>query len=512
MQRSNEETLTLWNDKQTFPFRLTQLQKNLETDICVVGAGIAGLTTAYLLQKQGRRVVVIDAWDLAAGETSRTTAHITAVLDDRFFNLESRFGENNAKLAAQSHKAAIDQIEEIVNNENIECDFERLDGYLVSFTDEELKDLKQEQKAVERVGFVDMKILSCVPIPGIINTGETMQFPQQAAFNIGKYINGLAAAFQRIGGEIYIHSPAVKIKDGDEVFVLTKQQVTIKAKSVVVATNSPINDKFAMHTKQAAYRTYVTAFEIPKEAYPSFLLWDLADPYHYVRTVRGETCDFLLVGGEDHKTGQATKVAEQYNKLKEWAQQHFSILGPVKYQWSGQVMEPVDYLAFIGRNPGDKNVYVCTGDSGHGMTHGTIAGILISDLVCGRSNAWEKLYDPSRITLSAGMEFAKENLNVISCIVKDWLKPEEVKDIGLINSGEGAIFNNGIYKFAVYKDEKGKIYKCSAVCTHLGCIVHWNKGEKSWDCPCHGSRFDYRGQILNGPAIKPLALFRTQEE
>ena len=260
-----------------------------------------------------------------------------------------------------------------------------------------------------------------------------------------------------------------------------------------------------MHTKQAAYRTYVVAFAVPKNSYSSFLLWDMPDPYHYARIVRGgDEGDLLVVGGEDHKTGQANDAENRFKKLEEWSEKHFEILGPLAFRWSGQVMEPVDHLAFIGRNPMDENVYIVTGDSGNGMTHGTLAGILITDLIQGRTNPWEKLYDPSRKSIETAPTYIKENANVVGCMVSDWIAPGEAGKPEDIPPNEGAIMRKGLSKIAVFKDEDGGLHKCSAVCTHLGCVVQWNSGEKSWDCPCHGSRFDVEGDILNGPAIKQL--------
>jgi Rieske Fe-S protein len=292
---------------------------------------------------------------------------------------------------------------------------------------------------------------------------------------------------------------------GKNAQVKTDDALTVSAQQILVATNTPINDWVKMHTKQAAYRTYVIGFEIPKDSYPGFLLWDMEDPYHYARIVRGKRSDTLIVGGEDHKTGQAYDMAARYHRLEGWTRRYFSSLGPLSYRWSGQVMEPVDSLAFIGRNPmDDDNVFIATGDSGNGMTHGTIAGILITDLINGKKNPWAELYDPARKTLKAVPDFVKENTNFVGHMVKDWVKPSEVDTVEAILPGEGAVMRRGASKIAVYRDETGELHERSAVCTHLGCVVQWNSGEKSWDCPCHGSRFDCQGQILNGPAIKPL--------
>jgi glycine/D-amino acid oxidase-like deaminating enzyme/nitrite reductase/ring-hydroxylating ferredoxin subunit len=509
MQRDPHETASVWRKNRKPEMNFPDLHESTSADVCVIGAGIAGLTTAYLLQKAGVSVAVLDAWDLAAGESGRTTAHLTAVLDDRYFRLEELFGEDNARLAAESHMSAVNHIELIVREERIDCAFERVDGYLVAPTEGQWKDMQKEREAVKRAGFTDWEVFTEVPLPGMA-IGPALRFPSQATFHPLNYLLGLADAFRRRGGRI--GARAVEIKGGPDAHVTTSDGARVNAQSVVVATNTPINDWVKMHTKQAAYRTYVVAYEVPKGAYPGFLLWDMEDPYHYVRIMRGETSDFLIVGGEDHKTGQANDADRRYQRLDAWTQRYFSPLGAIRYRWSGQIMEPVDSLAFIGHNPMDEsNVYIATGDSGNGMTHGTIAGMLISDLIRGRENPWQKLYDPSRKTLRATPSFVKENSNFVGHMVKDWVKPSEANSIDDIPPGEGAVMRWGSTKMAVYRDEHGRAHQCSAVCTHLGCIVQWNSGEKSWDCPCHGSRYDVHGRVLNGPAIKPLDELAEQE-
>jgi len=505
MQRSLDESIPVWREQVPQMPAFPVLSDNLAADVCVVGAGIAGLTIAYSLQKEGRSVIVLDAWGLASGETGRTTAHLCSVLDDRFFNLESLFGEENMRLAAESHKAAIDRVEFIVREENIACDFERVDGYLVAASPEQQEDFEKEKDAVLRAGFSNMEVHNHVPVPGIADMGPAIRFPGQATFHISKYMIGLAHAFQRLGGKIFTGAQVVEVKGGKKAYAKTDNGLRVEAGHIVVATNTPINDWVKMHTKQAAYRTYVAGFEVPKDAYPPFLLWDMEDPYHYARIVRGKAHDMLIVGGEDHKTGQAGDMTARYQRVQAWAARYFSPLGDVRYRWSGQIMEPVDSLAFIGRNPmDDENVYIVTGDSGNGITHSTIASILIPDLIQGRPNAWEKLYDPSRKTLKAATDFVKENTNFVGHMVRDWVRPSEVENVEAIKRGEGAILRRGASKVAVYRDDDGMLHERSAVCTHLGCVVQWNAGEKSWDCPCHGSRFDCEGRILNGPAIKPL--------
>jgi nitrite reductase/ring-hydroxylating ferredoxin subunit len=337
--------------------------------------------------------------------------------------------------------------------------------------------------------------------------GAALHFPYQGQFHILKYMSGLARAYTNLGGRLHTQTHADKIEgDGETARVTTSEGHVITAGAVVVATNTPVNDLVSIHTKQAPYRTYVVGARVPKGSVPRMLLWDTEDPYHYVRLQSvDEGFDVLIVGGEDHKTGQAEDFDERFQRLEEWTRERFPTVEAFVYRWSGQVMEAVDGLGFIGRNPGDAaNVYVATGDSGNGMTHGTIAGMLIRDLILGRENVWETLYDPSRISLRAGGEYARENLNV-AVQYTDHLTGGEVDSAEEVAPGTGAIMRRGLSKVALFRDEAGTLHEFSAVCTHLGCVVAFNDKERSWDCPCHGSRFDPTdGHPLNGPAISGL--------
>jgi Rieske Fe-S protein len=320
-------------------------------------------------------------------------------------------------------------------------------------------------------------------------------------------LTGLERAIERGGGRIFTGTHADEIEGGDDAHVTTTAGYRVTAGAVVVATNTPVNDRFAIHTKQAPYTTYVIGARVPKNSVPAVLLWDapadLNEPYHYVRVELGQDYDVLIIGGEDHKTGQQHDGAQRWGKLEQWARNRFPV-EEVEYRWSGQVMEPVDSLAYIGRNPLDAdNVFIATGDSGMGMTHGTIAGMLLTDLIMGRPNTWADLYDPSRKTLAAVKDFAKENANVMAQYT-ELLTPGDVESSRQIAKGEGAVLRSGASKIAVYRDQDGLLHTRSAICTHLGCVVTWNAAEKTWDCPCHGSRFDCLGTVINGPANKDL--------
>jgi glycine/D-amino acid oxidase-like deaminating enzyme/nitrite reductase/ring-hydroxylating ferredoxin subunit len=492
--------------------KLSPLSEDTNADVCVVGAGIAGMTTAYLLAREGKSVVVIDDGPVGRGMTVRTTAHLSNALDDRYFEIERLHGEDGARLAAASHTAAIDLIEEVIGREDIDCDFERLDGYLFVPPGESKQVLEDELKAAHRAGLEQVEMVPRAPIESF-DTETCLRFPRQAQFHPMKYLEGLARAINSYGGRIFTGSHAAEMEGGARSHVKTGDGFTVTAGSIVVATNTPVNDIVAIHTKQAPYLTYVIGARVPSGSVARALYWDTLDPYHYVRlqTVSaeesrsGEGYDLLIVGGEDHKTGQEDDAAERYARLERWTRERFPMAETIIYRWSGQVMETVDGVAFIGRNPGDsKNVYIATGDSGMGMTHGTIAGILLTDLIMGRECSWVPLYDPSRVTFSAAGEFAKENINVAAQYVVDYLSGGEVDSAEDIAAGMGAIVRRGLTKVAAYRDEDGTLHEHSAVCTHLGCIVSWNSSEKTWDCPCHGSRFDRYGRVFNGPANSDL--------
>ena len=509
MKRESGASLPVWVENISMP-STNPLNDNVRCDVCVVGAGIAGLTTAYMLAKEGRDVVLVEAKEICGGETSRTTAHLSNALDDRFHELIRLFGEDGARLAAQSHGKAIDKIEEIIKDEKIECDFARVDGYLFATDNQQQEELMQELEALQKIGWLDVVLRKHSPL-NTLTEYPCLHFPNQARFHVLKYLSALANAFIAAGGRIYTKTKIERFDSGPVVSVISHTGHEVAANHLVVATNTPINDMVTMHTKQAPYRTYVIGAAVRTGDVPDALYWDMEEPYHYVRLLRGtpgtenqDDLDLLIVGGEDHKTGQESNLSLRFDSLERWMRKHFPMAKDVVYRWSGQVFEPVDGLGFIGRNPGDTdNVYIATGDSGHGMTHGTIAGMLITDQIMGRPNPWEKLYDPARKPTKSIGEFLKENLNVATQF-KDYVTPGEVEDPSEVLPGTGRIMRKGMSKVAVYCDQDGVRHQCSAVCTHLGCVVHWNDVESSWDCPCHGSRFDPFGRVITGPATKDL--------
>ena len=469
------------------PIIFEKIQENIETDILVIGGGISGLSTAYSLLNAGRKVILVEDGYIGSGETGRSTAHISCALDDHYSGLERIFGKQKARLAAESHIAAIRWIEKTVKQENIDCNFKRVDGYLFLSEGDKRETLEEEYEATKNAG---LKTEMLSQIPGILVPGEEtcILFPDQAQFHVMKYLRGLADAVRAKGGIIYTETKAEEIsKEGARA-----NGYMIKANYVVVATNTPVNDIVTMHTKQHAYRTYVIAAKIPKGKLPYSLWWDTGDqnskwasqPYHYVRLEDlSYEYDLLIAGGEDHKVGQADAEnvsEERYERLYQWTKTRFPAIQNVGYRWSGQIMEPVDSLAFIGRNPGDDNIFIITGDSGNGITHGTLGGIIVTELIEGIKNPWSDLYSPSRISLRSTGEFLKEAGNMAKQYA-EWISRGDIQSSMELEPGQGGIMSSGLKKFTLYRDAQNNLHACSAVCPHLGGILKWNSDEKTFD-------------------------------
>ena len=461
------------------------------------------MTVAALLSRAGLKVVVLDRGAIGGGETGQTTAHLSSALDDYYHVLENVHGPRGAQLAYASHHAAIDEVERMVSAEGIDCDFARVDGYWFAGPGGDVSLLERERDAARRAGANGAEILPRVPnVP--FESGPALLFPRQGQFHVLKYLAGLARTVESAGGRIYTDSEVVDV-DGGVSPRAHGARFTVSGAAIVVCTNPPFSHRLAIHTKQAPYRTFAIAVRVPADAVPRFLLWDTSDPYHYVRTqpIEGDQSHVhLIVGGEDVKQGHADDAESRFARIEDWTRQRFPVAS-VDHRWSGMVMEPFDYMAFIGRDPTLEHVYVATGDSGHGMTHGTIAGMLIRDLIFGRENEWASLYDPGRKTLSvtAAREYIVENVDVARELV---VGRTEVSSAADIAPGSGALLRRGGRVVAAYRGEDGVVVERTARCTHLGCVVRWNSQERSWDCPCHGSRFTPNGDVLTGPARSPL--------
>ncbi|MCQ4165074.1 FAD-dependent oxidoreductase [Tahibacter harae] len=498
----NAESQSLWMEQPLPPLATTGGRPDA-AQVCVIGAGIAGVSIALRLAEAGRQVLLIDRDGLGAGETARTSAHLASALDDRYYRLEHWHGKDGAALAAQSHAAAVDLIEEWSRRYAIDCDFERIPGYLLPAPGADVQELEREYEAALRAG-LDVTRLEA-GLAALPAWGPVLRFAGQARFHPLKYLLGLYTAALAAGVR-FMRAEAGDVEDGEQPRVLLADGGLIQAESVVVASNVPFHRRVALHTKQAAYRSYMLAGLIPAGRMPDALIWDTADPYRYLRLQpAGDGKDWLLIGGCDHKTGQAP-ARDPLEELREWAGEYCKELENIQYAWSGQIIEPVDGLAFIGRDPGARNVYVVSGDSGNGLTHATLAAPLITALIVDGEHPWAALYDPARKRLTG--DWLEENANV-ALQYRDWLAAGDSNDVAALPPGQGAVIRHGLHRFALYRNEDGSLSALSARCPHLGCAVRWNALERSWDCPCHGSRFAAAdGHVLNGPArsgLEPLA-------
>ncbi|RVD58079.1 FAD-dependent oxidoreductase, partial [Mesorhizobium sp. M7A.F.Ca.ET.027.03.2.1] len=498
----------LWMKVEVYP-RAPKFSGKKSCDTVIIGSGIGGLSVAYELAGIGQNVIVIDRGSIAGGMTSRTTAHLAPICDDGLSTLINLRGEETARLFQESQEAAVARIEENVAQLGIDCNFRRLDAFLfpaMGVEPKEARDQRQKEfHAARKVGAA-AELVTGVPLKGF-EKAPVLRYPNQATFHPLRYLRGLASAIRDKGGRIFANSPVISVEELPEggVRVPTENGGVIEAASVVVATNSPINDRFQLHTKMSPYRTYAMAFTLARGRLPDALYWDTGDPYHYVRMNPGPgSVNYLIAGGADHKSGEADDGDIRFEAIEAWIRALVPTLGKEVTRWSGQVLDTIDYCAFIGLNPGSQSVYVVTGDSGQGMTHGALSGLLLKDLISGKKSPWAAVYEPSRKTPSGVINYVRENLSVVKNLA-GYVLPGELKSPGEFVPGQGGILRDGLRKIAACRDLEGKLHQHSATCTHSGCEVAWNSTEQCWDCSCHGSHFAPDGSVLNGPAVLPLA-------
>lgn len=496
-------TESLWNATHQLR-RFAPLAGDRDTDVAVVGGGVSGLTAAVLLARSGKRVTIIERDHIGSGETGNTTSHLTEAVDARYQRLAKDFGEENASLVAASKRAAIDRIEAFTRETGHDCGFSRVPGFLYAERTQDVEGLANELDAARRAGCL-VRWEDEVPLP--FKTFGAVRWEHQAQVHATAYLEALLQDAAAHAVRIYENTRVVDVHGGDPCQVQTDRGA-IRATDVFVAANVPVNNRVLLHTKIAAYRSYAIATDVRASQVEAMrgLFWDTSDPYHYTRVhdIAGRT--YLVVGGEDHRTGEESGTDACYERLLAYAQQRFGIT-EAKYRWSGQIIEPVDGLPFIGRNAAAQRVFVATGFSGNGMTFGTLAGMVVSDLILGRQNPYADLFDATRIKpVAAAVDYVKENVGFAVHLVTDRLTSLNAEDrpVQSLRPGEGGVFSSDEGKIAVCRDKQGVVHACSAVCTHLGCDVAWNAAEQTWDCPCHGSRFSPEGTVINGPAVSDL--------
>ncbi len=480
--------------------RFASLGSDVTVDVAVIGGGITGLTAADLLKRAGKSVAVIDLGRVGNGETGHTTAHLTELLDIGYRDLIANFGVEGGRLACQACRKAIQRIEANVLSYGIDCGFERVTGWKFTENAADVEALEAESEAALQLSVPNTLAFES-PLPFRIE--RAMRLDHQGQFHPMKYLNALAERVEGGNCRIYENTRALDVEDGEPCKVVTERGV-VTAKDVIVAANVPVLNKFFLITKIAAYRSYAIAFRLERAWDSNHLFWDSADPYHYVRRedIGGDA--YLIVGGEDHKTGQGARTDARFRELEEWCRKRFAF-GETDYRWSGQIINSVDGLPYIGRNSMSEHVFVATGYSGTGMTFGTVAGMLLSDLILGQQNPWEALFDATRVKpWAAALSYLSENMDFPAHLIADRLSPGREPRLETLRENEGALIRVGGKKVAAYRDPEGRMHLLSPVCPHLGCYVNWNEAEKSWDCPCHGSRFDPVGRLLNGPAVTNL--------
>jgi glycine/D-amino acid oxidase-like deaminating enzyme/nitrite reductase/ring-hydroxylating ferredoxin subunit len=504
MPAKSSQTTPYWSTSATFP-QFAKLDEDVVADVAVVGSGVTGLTAAYLLAKAGKRVVALERDRCVGTDTGHTSAHLTMVTDTRLTELVKRFGRNHAQAVWDAGLAAIATIDEVIREHTIDAGFEWVDGYLhtaVGDAGEQADRLQEEARLARELGF-DAEYVETVPLveqPGV-------RFADQARIHPRSYLAGVANALVALGGRIHEHSAADEFCDDPRAVKANGHTVTCE--DIVIATHNPLvglaglTGATLFQTKLALYTSYVIAGRVARGVMSDALWWDTADPYHYLRVQPHRDHDVVIFGGEDHKTGQQEDTAACYRRLDE----RLSAIVPhveVTHRWSGQVIETPDGLPYIGQSA--EHQYAATGYAGNGLTFGTLAGIVIADAILERSNPWAELFDPGRKALTRGLwNYVKENIDYPYYMVRDRFAGAEGQSLRAVKRGQGKIIERNGAKVAAYRDQAGAVTLRSAICTHMGCVVGWNTAERTWDCPCHGSRFRPTGDVISGPAEAPLA-------
>jgi glycine/D-amino acid oxidase-like deaminating enzyme/nitrite reductase/ring-hydroxylating ferredoxin subunit len=495
------EPVSLWiatTPETKFP----RMAGDISVDVAVLGGGIAGIATAFQLKQSGMTVAVIEADRVAKSVTGNTTAKITSLHALIYDYLIRQFGEDKARLYAQAQQAAIERIASLVQEHRIDCDFRRTDAYTYTELKEEVDKVKAEVEAATRLG-LPASFVESTPLPFPVR--GAVKFTGQAQFHPRKYLLALVEKIPGDGSFVFEETRAFDIKDEDPCTVETSRG-TVRAKSVIVTTHFPYHDPNIYFAAMHPGRSYVLGCRLNTPAPEGMYITAGDRDMHSFRsnpTEEGGT--IWMVGGEKHKTGQGGDTEERYRRLEQYARGRFDIQS-IEYRWSTQDNNTVDRVPYIGKlSSGSKNLYVATGFGGWGMTNSHVAAMLITGMILGRETPWAEVFDPSRFKpVTSARDFISENMNVAKEFMADRIGTPELDDIGKLPAGRGEVLEWKGERVAVYKDDAGRVFSCSPVCTHMGCIVHWNGAEKSWDCPCHGSRFNYDGKVIQGPANKDL--------
>ena len=480
-------------------------------DVAVLGGGITGVALAYMLKQAGATVALVEAGRIVESVTGNTTAKVTSQHGLIYDRLVSDFGEEKARLYGEAQEAAKEKIASLAEQLGIDCDFRRTSAYTYTLDEGEVGLIEKEVEAARRLG---------LPASYTEETGlpfrvrAAVRFDEQAQFHPRKYLLALAATIPGGGSHVFEGTRAFDIEEEGGACVVKTGGGTVRAKSVVVATHFPYYDPNIYFAAMYPTRSYVLGCRLNGPA-PQGMYVSTGTPHNSIRNNPYDGGEIVMLGGEHHKTGQGGDTRERYQRLEEWARANFDVRS-VEFRWSTQDNNTVDGVPYIGRlSSGSERVYVATGFRGWGMTNSHVAALLLTDMIRGRDNPWAEVFDPSRFKpVTSARDFLRENMNVAKEFMGDRASTPELDDTAKLPRGGGEVVEWGGEKVAVYKDERGDVHACSAVCTHMGCLVRWNSAERSWDCPCHGSRFDHRGKVIQGPAnedLEPTSLSRGSE-
>lgn len=473
-----------------------RMPDGLQVDVAIIGGGIAGITTALLLKQQGLKVAIIEAQRLAGLTSGCTTAHISAAAVPSYYRrIARKFGEGSARACAASVLDSIERIASLVRGYRLECDFSRATEYLYGASDQAYGQLPEEEKFEAGIG-LPVRFEESAPLPFI--THGALRYDNQAEFHPRKYLLGLAAAIPGDGSHVFEGTRARSIREGDSCVVRTDRG-SIRAGDVVVATGSPISYLGFLQSRMTARRSYVLGIQAEDKLPEHAMFYSTEEPCHYIRSVPS---GLLLVGGEDHLTGEVADTRCSYARLERYCRVSFHVRS-VDHSWSTQDQYSFDLLPFIGLLPGSRHQYVATGFKGTGMTYGTLSGVIISDLIAKGASPYASLYAPSRLGLRAsGWGLVERNAEVMRRFAADRLKePAPVTGLG---AEEAMVGEMGGQRAAAYRDGSGDLHTVSPVCKHMGCFVRWNSAEGTWDCPCHGSRYDIDGEVISAPTARSL--------
>ncbi len=477
-------------------------------DVVIVGAGITGISTGLLLQKAGKSVMIAEAKNIGFGTSSGTTAHLNSITETPFSQISKDFGENNAKLMAKGLRQALELIKTHVKEYAIDCGYKELPGYLYAKDEKEIKELDIIFDSAQKAG-VEVQYSSDVPIK--IPFEKAIEFVNQGQFHPARYIYALAKEFEKAGGVLAENCRVTGVEEY-ELLTVNTSIGSVQAKNLVYATHIPPGVNL-LHFRCAPYRSYVIAAKLDNESdYPDALVYDMEDPYHYFRTYEQDGEKYLIAGGEDHKTGHEENTEACFTRLEAFVRKYYEVK-EVCFRWSSQFFNPADGLPYIGHLPGHpSNMFVATGYGGIGISSGTLAAMVLTDLIAAGKSEYEHLFNPNRIKPVAGFKkFVTEAADVVSHFIGDKLSIEKLGTLADMAPGEAKVVKYEGHTLALYKDEQGQLHAVNSACTHIKCTVGWNATEKSWDCPCHGSRFSFDGEVLTAPARKDLELIKMEE-